>query len=112
MKIRGLESTEEIIKEIGKRIKDKRISMNLTQYELSQRSGLSPRSISDLENGSNLSLKSLIPVMKALGIISNLDLLVTESALNPYDALEHGRNKERVRKSKQKSNEWKWGDEK
>ena len=43
----------DIKKELGKKIKEKRLSLNLTQEELAERIGISPKSLSQIELGNN-----------------------------------------------------------
>ncbi len=113
MKIYGNEANEVILTEIGKRIKSRRVSLSITQEELSSISGVSLRNIVAIESGRNASLKSLIPILKAIKVVENIDLLIPENKTDPYEILELGHNRERVSKrvSKKVSN-WKWGDEK
>ena len=49
MKLTGVETNKIILKELGQRIKDIRISMSLTQEELALKSGVSIRTIVRLE---------------------------------------------------------------
>lgn len=61
------------------RIKQTRLNANISQSELAERSGLSTRSIRNLEQGSqNVSLNNLIEVLRVLGLVDNLQLLVPE----------------------------------
>ena len=41
MKIFGTESNEQVLKELGQRLKDTRISMSYTQKEMAERAGIS-----------------------------------------------------------------------
>lgn len=112
MKIHGNESNDVIINEIGTRIKERRIALGVTQKELSVESGVSLRMINNVENGSNVSLDNLISILRVLRVAENLDLLIDESRVNPFDVVELGRRRKRVYpKEKQESSQWKWGDE-
>ena len=112
MKIYGNESNDVIIKEIGTRIKERRIALEITQKELSVESGVSLRMINNVENGSNVSLDNLISILRVLRVAENLDLLIAESRINPFDVVELGRRRKRVYpKENQESSQWKWGDE-
>lgn len=112
MKIYGNEANQDIIIEIGKRIKARRISFSLTQEEISLRSGVSLRTIIEMEKGKNVSLLSLIPVLKVLKLSDNLELLVSENKTDPFDVIELGHNRKRVSRKKKIDTGWKWGDEK
>ena len=57
----------DIKKELGKKIKEKRLSFNLTQEELAERIGISPKSLSQIELGNNfVSAQNLEAICVAL----------------------------------------------
>jgi len=63
---------------IGRRIKDARKRMDLTQEQLSERVGLSAPHLSNIENGkTKVSLPALIQIANAL--LTTLDALVHDS---------------------------------
>jgi len=63
----------EIIDQIGKRLKQIRLQHNLTQKQLSQDSGLSVSTISLIEQGHSTSLDSLIRILIRLNRIKDLE---------------------------------------
>ncbi len=65
---------------IGNRIKEKRISLNLTQAKLAEKSGIEPSNISHIERAATkLSLPTLVSIANALG--TTLDELVYGSLI-------------------------------
>ncbi len=102
--------------EIGERIRAYRIDFPLSQKELSEKSGVSLRSISRLENGEDVNFSNLIKVLIALDLDANLNMLVPDPAKRPSyylkDKLATSRKK-RVSKKENKNidKEIKWGDE-
>jgi len=66
-----------IIKELGQQLKRLRLKSNLTQQELSERSGLFRSTISEIENGRIASILSLIQILRAL---NQLELLLAPVA--------------------------------
>jgi transcriptional regulator with XRE-family HTH domain len=113
MKIYGNESNETILIEIGKRIKSRRISLSITQEGLSLISGVSLRTIVDVEKGMNVSLNSLLPILRVIKVSENIDLLIPENITNPYEIIELGHKRKRVSNKERKTeSNWKWGDEK
>ncbi len=63
-------------KDIGKRIQEKRKSLNITQEKLSEIIDVSPSYISEIERGTSIcSLAVLVNIAEALDL--NLDTLVT-----------------------------------
>lgn len=56
MKITGLESNEELLKILGGRVKDYRINARITQEKLAEDTGLSLRTIVNIETGKDVKL--------------------------------------------------------
>lgn len=114
MKITGFESNNELLSIIGSRVKDFRIGMNLTQDELARDTGLSLRTIINLETGKDVKLTSLLYVLRKFNIIQNLDGLIPDQGVRPSDMHYLGKKRERVRRSKKSDNgntAWKWGED-
>lgn len=111
MKIYGTESNQAILKEMGNRIKQRRIDLSMTQKELAEQTGISSRTITNIEQGENASFENIISLMKAFKNIDNLDALIPETKMNPLSLLELGRPRKRASKIKPNTG-WKWGDEK
>ena len=74
---------EEILKKIGAKIKELRIEKNIKQKDLSEKSGLSMFSVSQIETGHNTSMLSLIQVLKALDSIELLAPFMQEKKVDP-----------------------------
>lgn len=74
---------EEILKKIGVKLKEVRLEANMKQKELSERSGLSMFSISQIETGHNTSLLSLIQLLKALNRMDLLEPFLKEREVDP-----------------------------
>lgn len=74
--------------------------MGLTQKELGEKSGVSQRSISRLEQGESLQLDNFIKIMIALNLGENIDILIPDQAKRPSYYLENKmKTKQRVRKT-------------
>lgn len=112
MKILGFETNEVILKELGVRLKSKRVALDITQKVLALESGVSQRTISGFENGENISLDNLVSLFRALRLLPSLDALIPEKKINPFDMLEHGRSKQRASsKLYVQESSWEWKDE-
>lgn len=99
-------------KNIGERLKQYRINAEMTQQDLENKSGVSVRSISRLEQGSSVQLESLIKILSALNLESNLDLLIPDQTKRPSFYLKgNEKPKQRVRKKAKAADNFKWGDE-
>lgn len=112
MKILPYSSAEEVLSEIGKRFKALRISIPLSQAQVSDLTGISVRTIVNLEAGKDVSFSTIIAVMRALGILQSLDAAIPEQDIRPSQILELGKPRVRVRKKNSEPTAWKWGDEK
>lgn len=76
-----------IIQEIGKRVKEIRLDKNLTQQELAKMSGISLFTVAQIERGKPVSLAMLIPVLRELRLIDNLELLLPQREISPVELL-------------------------
>ena len=103
--------SREYIKELGEKIKLYRIMRGMSQQELADKTGLSKRSISRLEQGESVQVNSMFTVLIALDLGDNIELLVPDQKKRPGFYLENSeKTPKRVRK-KNKTNSFKWGDE-
>ena len=114
MKLTGVETNEIILKEIGQRIKDIRISMSLTQEELALKAGVSIRTVVRLEAGDNIKLESFFNILRVLNCIQNVELLMPEQQITPEMIFNKEQKRQRASSKQKKENKssWKWGDEK
>ena len=85
MKIYGYENNIFILKEIGNRIKDIRISKSMTQKELALNAGVAHSTVIRVENGEGANLDNLIKIIRILGFAQNFDLLIPEQEMTPED---------------------------
>jgi transcriptional regulator with XRE-family HTH domain len=72
-----------ILAQIGQKLKEARIEQNISQKSLADSSGLSTFSISQMENGHNTSLLSLIMVLRALNRLDVFEGLFREKPVSP-----------------------------
>jgi len=101
--------------ELGDRLARLRLQRNLTQAQLAREAGVSKRTLIRLENGESSQVKNLIRVLRALGLLGNLDALVPPPLPSPIEQL-RSRAKERRRASpgamkRGPSTRWTWGDD-
>ena len=101
----------EYIRELGQKIKTYRIMKEMSQQDLEDKTGVSKRSISRLEQGESVQVDNLFKILLALDLGENIELLVPDQTKRPSSYLEKIDNKpKRVRKKREKS-VFKWGDE-
>ncbi len=112
MKIGGNERELDILKELGARIRQYRIRLNLTQAELADRSGISSSTEVRIESGVDSKMTNYIKILRVLGLAQNLDLLIPEPQPD-FKAL-YEQKPERRRASKNRSkpaSSWVWGED-
>ena len=112
MQITQLNSNNEIMKEVGQRLRDVRIAFPLTRAELAAKSGVSERTIANLESGRDVTFGNIVNVMRALSLTGNLDTLVPEQGARPSDLVSMGKKRQRAASAKKgRATTWVWGDE-
>lgn len=100
-----------IMKELGQRIQESRIAMNLTQAQMAERSGVALRTVARIEKGESVNVENVLNVLRVLG---NLNQLVQEQVLAPTELIDVGKKRRRAsgKQKSQKRETWVWGDEK
>lgn len=116
MHIDDLASDQVVLQEIGNRLGGYRLAQNLTQKDLAERAGVSLSTLARLEDGQSANTLNLIRVLRALGLLDNLEVMLPSPEPSPLELLKH-RGKKRQRASRPRKEEtepqkWGWGDEK
>lgn len=112
MKLTGYESETSILKELGNRIKQHRISMNMTQAELAESCGVSMSTEVRIENGDDSKMSNYIKIITALGLVENFDILIPEEQPDYKAMYEERPVRKRVRRSgKNTGTTWTWGED-
>lgn len=96
-------SNTAIVKEIGKRLKEYRLKKRFTQQELAQQAGISLFSLTQIEKGKPVSISTLLPVLRVLRLLDNIDMLLPETSLSPIEIMKlKGKMPQRIRPQKRK----------
>jgi len=114
MKIEPLLADDAILAELGGRLVQRRLELQLTQAELAEQAGVSKRTIERVEAGATTQLSTFIRILRALELLDRLETLIPEVGPRPMDLLKlKGKERQRApRKREQKSEHpWQWGDE-
>ncbi len=77
--------TQDVLREIGARVKALRLRRNLRVADLAARSGVSPRTIDRLEAGHNIGTEKLVRIMRGLGRLQAFEAFVPFPEVSPYD---------------------------
>lgn len=80
-------SNAEIIMTFGKRLKDYRISMRLTQQELADRCGVSLVTLRKFENGqaTNITMSNFLAMLREVRELDAVKDILPEIPISPYD---------------------------
>ncbi len=76
-----------IMEEMGQRLRSYRKKRKLSQKQLAERTGLSIFTIAQIEQGKAVSLSSLLPVLRELRLLNNLDALIPNIPESPIGLL-------------------------
>ncbi len=80
-------SNAEIVMSLGKRFKDYRIGMRLTQKEMAGKCGMSIPTLRKFENGQsmNITMNNFIAMLRELHELESLREILPEIPISPYD---------------------------
>ncbi|MBP5293726.1 MAG: helix-turn-helix transcriptional regulator [Clostridia bacterium] len=113
MKISGSESEKTILIELGERIKQHRISLNITQAEMAEKCCVSSSTVTRIENGTDSMVSNYIKILSGLNLSGNINLLIPEMQPDFKSLYEKKRPRQRAKPSTSKSkNGWTWGEDK
>jgi transcriptional regulator with XRE-family HTH domain len=77
----------EILMELGKRIRHKRIQKRFKQSDLAQRAGIHVYTLQKMEQGKSYNVSTLIQVLRALGELDHLEHFLPPVEISPMDLL-------------------------
>ncbi len=93
-------SDRAILREIGRRLRRRRLDKNLSQQTLADTAGLSRTTVSDLERGAPAGVLTLVQILRALGALEELDAFLPDPGPSPLE-LARMKGRERQRASRQ-----------
>ncbi len=104
-----------ILQELGARLAQARIELNLTQAALAEQSGVAKRTIERLESGEAATqLSGFLRVCRTLGLLERFELLLPEAPPSPMALLkQQGRRRQRASgppKAAATTKKWTWGE--
>jgi len=109
----SIATSDQIEAALCKRLESIRLSRNITQAQLAEEAGVSPRTIGRLEKGQGVSMDTFIRVMMALGIQQSLEALLPDPTVRPIERVGIGageRKRARPTQSNVERLTWSWGD--
>jgi len=78
---------EEILDEIGSRLRRHRLQANITQADLARQGGISLRTLGNIETGRDVQLGTLIRILRALGRLDSLNAFLPPAGVSPMELL-------------------------
>ena len=98
------DTNAQIISRMGYNCKRYRIAANLTQQELAVNAGVGVATVKNFENGKlrNVTLDSLLRMMRAIGILEQIESVLPELPVSPFEMEEiqkklRGKQRQRVK---------------
>ena len=84
MKISEITRNDVVLKEIGRRIAEKRIRQNRSQEAFARDAGISRSGLQRLESGdAGVRVVTLASALRALGLAQSLDAIIPDDAMTP-----------------------------
>jgi transcriptional regulator with XRE-family HTH domain len=69
----NLSNSQEVVAELGQRLRAQRLLQNLQQDELAGRAGISERALRNIERSGRATLDNFVRVVMALGLVEEMD---------------------------------------
>jgi transcriptional regulator with XRE-family HTH domain len=118
MHLDDLNTDAGVLAELGRRLARNRLARNWTQDDLAREAGVGPATVQRLEGGRSVQMRSMIRIMRALGLLEALDAAIPESVTLPIAQLERERKltRQRARAGKprgptRREPRWRWADD-
>lgn len=83
MRITSVATTDEVLREIGSRLRDYRLQQNRTIEELARDAGLGTMTVKRAEAGERPTLASVVRLLRALGRLEALDAFLPAPIVSP-----------------------------
>ena len=95
-------STPEIVQELGTRFREYRLRCKLTRKEVSEISGIGMTTLYRFETGNiyDMSMSTLLRLLRAVGMFESWDSLLPELPESPYMYRANDKNIQRIRHPK------------
>ncbi len=80
-------SPQELQTELGRRMRQLRLSCNIDQRTVAEKAGVTRAALQNLEAGRGSSVKTLLRILKALNYLEGIEMLAPEPTVNPLALL-------------------------
>jgi transcriptional regulator with XRE-family HTH domain len=108
-----------VLEELGQRLAQRRIELDLTQAELADIAGVGKRTLERLEGGGSTQLSNFLRIVRHLELLPEFMAAFPDAQPSPMELLRaKGKERKRVRHKKKKANSvvreepsgWTWGE--
>lgn len=97
----GSMTNNALVAEIGQRVQNRRLNLNISQEELAKVSGVSRTAICHLEAGNSVTLLSLLGILRGLDCLGEFESFLPPDQISPIQLAKlEGKVRQRSRKSK------------
>jgi transcriptional regulator with XRE-family HTH domain len=93
-------SPNELQAELGRRMRQLRLSRNLDQRTVADKAGVARAALQNLEAGRGSSVQTLLRTLKALNYLEGIEILAPQPTVNPLALLRTHKPPQRVRRSR------------
>lgn len=91
-------SPEELQVELGRRVRQLRLSRNLDQRTVAEKGGIARAALQNLEPGRGSSVQTLVRTLKALNFLEGIEIFAPEPTVNPLVLLKTRKPPQRARR--------------
>ncbi|HEX19904.1 MAG TPA: helix-turn-helix domain-containing protein [Acidiferrobacteraceae bacterium] len=114
MKISKTLTDDAILAEIGERIVQRRLDLQLTQADVAEQAGVAKRTVERIEAGASAQMSSMTRIFRVLDLLPGLDRMIPEAGARPMDLLKRkGKVRQRASRrlpSGRSDKPWSWDD--
>ena len=97
MRLDALHTDSLILAELGRRLARCRLNVGVTQSALAFEAGISKRTLARIEAGESVQLTNFLRLLRALGLVENLEALAPPDEPGPMDLLRmRGKRRQRA----------------
>ena len=93
-------SNQEVLEDLGRRLRAYRLQQNLPMEEVASRAGLNRNTVSNAEAGRDPRLSTVVRILRVLGQLEALENFLPSPTVSPMRLLERrGKPRQRARRS-------------
>jgi len=93
-----LNTISDMQNDLGRRVRQLRLSRNLDQRTVADKAGISLRALSKLENGHGSTVETFLRTLRALDYVKGIEILAPQPTIDPLAMLHNASLPQRVRR--------------